>query len=448
MIGGEREELGVAARCVGIERTLPCAEPAAIGGAEIRAEEFGVDDRRRKPFGVSGGGGRFGQCGQHESVPFSEDLRVESGPDTGGTMREQRGSASFDGSGAGEVPADRTLEDVRTLPIPGSGDAIPTDDILGIDAADRTDLVDGPDVELALDAFGIGILGGEESAGGMTQLIEDVADRLVECLSVSGLSRELPCMEINTRQQGLVVEHLLEMGDEPATVGRVPGEATTEMVVDAAGRHGVKGEQRARKRRRITGPHRMAQQGVDRERLGEFGSVSESAVALVGLGDEGIRGSGEELIVEGCPGRRDLVTGGDGLGHRFGLLLEIGSTGAPELVDPPAELGEPEVITARLLGEVGAGVERAPVREAEDRHRPAPSSRHGLNRVHVHGVDVGPLFAVDLDVDEESVHEGTDLRVLEGLVGHHMAPVTRRVTDRDEHGDIASLGLGQCIGGP
>jgi len=49
--------------------------------------------------------------------------------------------------------------------------------------------------------------------------------------------------------------------------------------------------------------------------------------------------------------------------------------------------------------------------------------REELDRAHVDLVDVGPLLAVDLDVDEELVHEARRRLVLERLVGHHVAPV-------------------------
>ena len=61
---------------------------------------------------------------------------------------------------------------------------------------------------------------------------------------------------------------------------------------------------------------------------------------------------------------------------------------------------------------------------------PLPGQRD--DRVHVDRVDVGPLLAVDLDADEELVHQRRRRRVLERLALHHMAPVARRVADREQ----------------
>ena len=53
--------------------------------------------------------------------------------------------------------------------------------------------------------------------------------------------------------------------------------------------------------------------------------------------------------------------------------------------------------------EVGAAEERPPVRGQEDAHRPSARAGHGLHRLHIDGVDVGPLLAVDLDGHERRV---------------------------------------------
>ena len=55
--------------------------------------------------------------------------------------------------------------------------------------------------------------------------------------------------------------------------------------------------------------------------------------------------------------------------------------------------------------EVGAAVERLEVGREEDRHRPAAVPGHRLDGGHVDLVEVGPLLAVDLDVDEVLVHQ-------------------------------------------
>jgi hypothetical protein len=93
---------------------------------------------------------------------------------------------------------------------------------------------------------------------------------------------------------------------------------------------------------------------------------------------------------------------------------------------------------ARLRREVRAGVERRALGCEEGVERPAAAARERLDGVHVDRVDVRALLAVDLDADIALVHQGRDLRVLEGLALHHVAPVAGGVADRDE--DRLALG--------
>ena len=73
------------------------------------------------------------------------------------------------------------------------------------------------------------------------------------------------------------------------------------------------------------------------------------------------------------------------------------------------------------------------VRHQKCRKRPAaPAPHERLVRELVDAIEVGPLFAVDFDIDEHAVHELRSRRVLEAFVCHDMAPVTGRVADRQQ----------------
>jgi hypothetical protein len=80
-------------------------------------------------------------------------------------------------------------------------------------------------------------------------------------------------------------------------------------------------------------------------------------------------------------------------------------------------------------------VERLTGGRQEAGHRPATLPGDGLGRLHVDGVDVGAFFAVDLDVDEVGVHHRCDVRILEGLMRHHVAPVAGGIADGQQYRD-------------
>ena len=99
----------------------------------------------------------------------------------------------------------------------------------------------GPDVEPALDTLGVGVLGRVHAALGGGQVPADVGDDAGHDVEIVLAAGDLPAVEEGAQQAGLVVEHLLEVGHQPFGVGRVAGEATPEVVVDAARGHGVQG---------------------------------------------------------------------------------------------------------------------------------------------------------------------------------------------------------------
>ncbi len=115
---------------------------------------------------------------------------------------------------------------------------------------------------------------------------------------------------------------------------------------------------------------------------------------------------------------------------------------------PPGVVDGGHQLQERGLGEVGAAVERAPVGGEEHRHGPAAPAGEGLHGVHVDGVDVRPLLAVDLHVDEQVVHHRRHLGVLEALVGHHVAPVARRVAHREQDRLVLVHRPGERLGAP
>ena len=125
------------------------------------------------------------------------------------------------------------------------------------------------------------------------------------------------------------------------------------------------------------------------------------------------------------------------LAHRGGDArrggLHLGAPLAPAPGQEQQHLPERRPPVHLPRREVGAGVERLPPGGQEHRHRPAAGAGDRLHHAHVDAVHVGPLLAVDLDVDEVLVQHCRRRLVLERLVLHHVAPVAGGVADRHEH---------------
>ncbi len=102
------------------------------------------------------------------------------------------------------------------------------------------DLVGRPDVELALDAFAIGILAAIETAAFVAHFKQDVVEGFLGDSAVQLVARDLPGVKVDARKLGIVVEHLFEMRNQPAMVDRVSGKAATELIVHPTLRHLLK----------------------------------------------------------------------------------------------------------------------------------------------------------------------------------------------------------------
>ncbi len=264
---------------------LPAAEPPTSRVDHPRDRELRDPDGGGGPGRRSGRGCGLGQCRGVHGVPLGEDLVVESGPDAARPGGEEAPSPDLHVRGPVQRRADRPAQDRGPLEVPAWRDVEPGGDGIDhpgvVDADSLGDESGGPDVEFPLHPLGVGVLGGVHPSFGGGQVTGNVGDDPVHDLPVPGIAGHLPAVEEGAEQARLVVEHLLEVGDQPLGVGCVAGEAAAEVVVDAPGGHGVEGAHGHGLGRSptlgATGPQRLAQGDVDQRRLGELGRATESA---------------------------------------------------------------------------------------------------------------------------------------------------------------------------
>ena len=232
-------------------------------------------------------------------------------------------------------------------------------------------------------------------------------------------------MQVDGREQSVVVEHLLEVGDEPLVVHRVAVEATPDQVVHPARGHPV---ERPGHHVQLVPP----EQELERRRGREFRSAAEAAPLRVELRAQPADGAGEQRRLERLARRLQLARAAYVLHQLTRRTGDVGTAVAVGRGDGLEHLAEARQPMARLRRVVRAAEEGLAVGGEEDRHRPAAVAGQGDDRVHVDRVEVGPFLAVDLDVDEELVHELRRRLVLERLVLHDVAPVAGRVADREQ----------------
>ena len=258
-----------------------------------------------------------------------------------------------------------------------------------------------------------------------SELPEHVVERSPRRRPVPLLPGHHPGVEVRRGEERVVVEHLLEVRDEPACVRRSSG-----------------GSRRRRRRTCRPRPSRRGSCGPSRAPRRRRGGAGARARTPAGTS-----GRARSRRTRARTSRAKPRLGRVRAGRDVERLVATARAASlpPERADeraPPAassssrrsrhafatagkscrKLGMP---VPRLRREVRAARRTAARRGEEHGRRPAALAGHRDARLHRQRVDVGPLLAVDLDVDEELVHERRRRRVLERLVLHHVAPVAR-----------------------
>ena len=295
-----------------------------------------------------------------------------------------------------------------------------------------------PDVIAAFDTGGIGIEAGIEGAVRRAQFGEHPVGGAMGYLSEQQLARGGGGLGVGAEQQGVVVEHLLEMRNGPVPIDAVTVEATAQLVEQAALGHA---RQRQRRHvqgvqvRRLIGGARVpvAQRALHQRRVRKFRRGSEAAPfaieAALELCAAALERGGVERHRARCRRRLQLAQGVD---YGAGLLAQFGFMVAVVVGDVGQKLAERGHAVARNRRKIGAAEERPlVVVHQEHGQRPAAAApgQH-LVRQLVDAIEVRAFLAIDLDVHEARVHECGGRRILEGLVRHDVTPVAGRVADR------------------
>ncbi len=223
-------------------------------------------------------------------VPLGEHLFVPRRLDPLGASLGQETPGLFDLGWTGQRRPDRPHRDAAAFPVPEFRDAVPVGS--GAHEVHRqqcAELVEGERGVGSLDAAGVGVEGRIQRAVGSREVAQDEVERLGDHAEIVVAPAVLPRVQVGPGQQGLVGQHLLEVRHQPVRVGGVSAEPSDQMVVDAAGRHGVeraRGHGAGLLARGATAPS-DAQAEVDQGRPGELGRGPEAAPLGVEAGGPG-----------------------------------------------------------------------------------------------------------------------------------------------------------------
>ena len=178
----------------------------------------------------------------------------------------------------------------------------------------------------------------------------------------------------------------------------------------------------------------MPHEALDTGRVRELGRPAEAPEAAVIEAPElGPRLEEGRVVEHRLPGRRGTLV--QGLPQGLALLAGVLGVLAEEPRHPGQHLFEARQAVVRLAREIGPAEKRRVVPGRQE-HGQGPAAIAPAQEVVGHLIDlveVGPLLAVHLDVHEVLVHERRGGLVLEGLVGHDVAPVAGRIPDGEQN---------------
>ena len=250
--------------------------PAEAGAAQPAVDGVQVEHRSRasrcgvEEFGLVERDARLGERGDRPAVPCRDDLVVATRLRPSRPGGQQRGPDPIEPLDV--VGVRRQLQHrAAVLERARVGDAEnrcrPTPVVVTEHFAQ---LGGRPRVGQALDAVGIGVQRGDEHAVG-AELVDHEPRCLAGDPARQGITGTARPVRVGPQQQCVVVEHLLEVRYHPRVVDAVAGEATGELVVDAAAGHRDGGALDGRQRRRLTGAFMAAQQCLKQRRRRELG---------------------------------------------------------------------------------------------------------------------------------------------------------------------------------
>ena len=412
---------------------------------------------------------RLREGGHRERVPGQQHLVVEPRPHPAGARGEQPSprpgqSRPHFVTRDAEPLRERLVvgnapEDRPAFPVPLGAEVVGGGEQRRLRTQHFLDLRRLPDIEPALLALGIRVERREEAALGALHLPAHPVEGRPRRLGAAGIPGDPVRLEVRRNEQRVVVEHLLEVGNEPLAVGGVPVEPAAELIPEPAGGHPRQREPGGPQRLRVPpGPVRLAEMPAEKEAQlparRELGRRAEPAVSPVvgaqqrphplpgGFGSEQFAGAG---AASGEGRRRPQPFEQPGAApQQPGAARAVG----PGLGDAGEDSRKTRPAPAILRREVGPAEEGRPVGGHEHRERPAAGAGGRGHERHVDLVHLRAFLAVHFHRHEPLVHLPGDGLVLEGLVRHHMAPVATGVADREEHRDLALPRLGEGLRAP
>ena len=144
-------------------------------------------------------------------------------------------------------------------------------------AEDGNDLFRGESVVFSLDSVAVRVLSAEKSPFFVRQFPQYVGDRLPHYRQKARFFRQPVGFRVSMDEQGIVIEHLFKMRNQPSFVRGIPGKAAPDLVVNSSSCHGFQRFDRHLQGVAVLFESGEAHQEQEIVRRGKFWSRAEAA---------------------------------------------------------------------------------------------------------------------------------------------------------------------------
>ena len=249
----------------------------------------------------------------------------------------------------------------------------------------------------------------------------------------------LEAVDVVAQKLRIVVEHLLEVRNNPALVDAVAMKASRELIVDAAARHFFERREEGFAGGLVVAAHGHLEQQVERRRMRKLGLRTEASVARIELADDRSRNFLNQSQRKTAARGKALVVL-DGGHHAGGGFERLVAALAPHLRHGHQDAPHARPAVAIVARNVRAAKVGSAVGREKRGQRPSALPADGRHRGLVARIHVGPLVAIHFHGDKKPVDERRDLRVFVRFTIHDVAPVAPHRADVEQDGFVLGLG--------
>ncbi len=232
------------------------------------------------------------------------------------------------------------------------------------------------------------------------------------------------------------------MRRQPFLIGRIARKAAAEMIIDAALAHVIESDDHGVEIGTLRGSEIGAPEQLKDRGLRKFRRLADAAMERIDLAGQALGDAVDHVHRDGIAAFR-LREPVQGLAQRLDVLGDLVGLATMGFGDAAEHVLEAGAAVARGWRKIGAAPERLAIGREEHGQGPAAGFAEELEGRLIDGVDIRPLFAIDLDVDEELIHHPRGLGILEAFMGHHMAPMAGGIADRQQDRLACRACLGQ-----